>query len=117
MDRSTLGKVGILMAALLAVLPMTWWLRSILIASIAAFACDLILRIPWIRRLPEAGPLKIYLSLCFLYLVLVLSWDPIRQQYLKEQQRHVFENLLSELKPEERAQPTKPTEEKLPEET
>jgi hypothetical protein len=116
MDRSTVDKVGLILTILLAVLPQRWWVQSVLIVLGAAFACDLILHLPWIRRLPEAAPLKIYFSLCVFYLVLLMAWNPIRQEYLKESQSDIDKS-LARTKPEERAESTKPTEEKLPKET
>src|SRR5919109_1900083 len=100
MDRSTIDKIGIVVGIIALVVPMRWWLRSVLTFIGTAFFGDLILRLPWIRKLPEAEPLKIYFTLCFFYIVLLLSWDPIRQEYFKEQERYVLQKQMSELKRE-----------------
>ena len=64
---------------------MTWgWVRATLTAIIVAAACDLFWRLPWkwIRDLPGVG--KIYFCLVFVWIVLIIVWGPMQQQYLKE---------------------------------
>src|SRR5262245_41492942 len=109
MGRSTIDDVGIVISLILAVLPMTWWLRSIAIFLITAFVYRRIFNFPWFRKLPAVEPLQIYFFLWLLYIVVVLAKDPIRQQYLKEQSN------VDIAGSSQRVEATRPTEEKLPE--
>src|SRR5262245_19360279 len=109
MYRSSIDTVGVVISLVLAALPMTWWLRSIVFFLITLFVYDLIFRLPWFRKLPAVEPLKIYFFLCLLFIVLLLTKDRIRQEYLKEQSHVAIEGSS------QRAEPTKPTEKKLPE--
>jgi hypothetical protein len=66
------------------ILPTTWWVRVTFTAILMIAACDLFWRLPWkwIRDLPEVG--KIYFCLVFVWIVLIIVWGPIRQEYLTE---------------------------------
>jgi hypothetical protein len=106
MHRSSIEYIGIIIGIIAIVIPMTWWLRASLIVIGTVFFLHLCWRAPWVARFPDAEVVKIYFSLCFVYLVLVLSWNPIRQEYLKS---------LSETKTEVQLDPAQvpsPTEAK-----
>jgi hypothetical protein len=85
--RSTVDTLGIilsLLGLLGQILPMTWWVRATLTVIIVAAACDLFWHLPWkwIGDLPEVG--KVFFSLIFGWIVLIIAWGPIRQEYLRE---------------------------------
>jgi hypothetical protein len=72
---------GFILVIITLVFPMTWWLKTFLIIALAGIIVDLIIRSPW--TIKWHWLLKSIGSLIALLLLIVISWNPVKEQWIK----------------------------------
>ena len=68
---------GIINGIIVAVLPMTWWLRCLLLLVVGALITDLSFRSPLTVKLH--GVMRAFVCLLGIAVLVGLSWQPIRE--------------------------------------
>lgn len=73
---------GLILAIIASVFVMTWWLKAILIIALAGIIVDLIIRSPW--TIQWHWLLRSAVSFIALLLLIVVSWNPVKDQWIKD---------------------------------
>lgn len=89
---------GILLAIFSLVFPMTWWLKTLLILIVAVILIWIIYRLAWTINFRSS--VKVLMSILALGILTFLSWDPIRDQYVKD---HTVKNGQADTKTSKQA--------------